>query len=404
MNKRNSHRIELVEYETRKYPESEITKDLGIMIWQSYGSQISIDEPSFKNGNKWCLTSTGWVGHIPLVPEIEIILTPKVDIKNIFSMLEYAYRLEKLEFPKGITACDSLTEFYETLAKLFALRVLDRGRKGFFRSYQARKDRIPYVRGRFDVRKSCQKPWMVKPECCYEEHTSDVEDNQILAWTLRRILQSGICTERSLPQVRRAYQSLRGLATPIPCDPQDCVGRLYNRLNQDYQPMHALCRFFLEQSGPSHRVGDRTMIPFLVDMAQLYELFVAEWLKAHPPSGFVVKPHEKVVIGQKGQGQEGKIKFDIDLVVYERDSQKARFILDTKYKAPDHPGNTDINQVVTYANTKECAEAILIYPKPLNLDVMIGKIRVRSLTFSLDGDLEEAGHKFLEDLLSGEDR
>lgn len=291
-----------------------------------------------------------------------------------------------------------MEEFYETLAKLFALRVLDRGRKGFFRSYQPRKDRIPYVRGRFDVRKSCQKPWMVKPECCYEEHTSDVEDNQILAWTLRRILQSGICTERSLPSVRRAYQSLRGLATPIPCDPKDCVGRLYNRLNQDYQPMHALCRFFLEQSGPSHRVGDRTMIPFLVDMAKLYELFVAEWLKAQKLPDFEVESHDKVAIGQ-----DGRIKFDIDLVVYERYTQKALLVLDTKYKAPDHPGNTDISQVVTYATAKGCHEAILIYPKPLNLDERVGKIRVRSLTFSLDGDLEEAGHKFLEDLFSDED-
>ncbi|MGC9514354.1 McrC family protein [Methanocrinis sp.] len=403
MSSREIQRIELVEYETQRFPESEISEELGMKIWQSYGSQILIDEPSFKNGNQWSLTANGWAGHIPLTPEFQIALLPKVEIRNLFGMLEYAYRLKSksLKFPEGLTDCDSLEEFYERLANLFALRVLDRGRKGFFRSYQPRKDRIPYVRGRFEIKKSCQKPWMVKPECCYEEHTSDVEDNQILAWTLRRILQSGICTERSLPQVRRAYQSLRGLATPVPCEPQDCAGRLYNRLNQDYQPMHALCRFFLEQSGPSHRIGDRTMIPFLVDMPKLYELFVAEWLEAHLPSGFVVKPQEEVALGQ-----EGRIKFKIDLVVYDRGTQKekALFVLDTKYKAPDRPGNDDISQVVTYANIKDCQETVLIYPTPLNLDVMIGKIRVRSLTFSLDGDLDQAGSRFLEDLLSGEDR
>ena len=393
-------RIELKEYETRRFPRGEISEDLGMMIWQSYASQISIDEPSFKNGDQWCLTPNGWAGHIPLTPEFEISLLPKVDIKNLFGMLEYAYWVnsKSLKFLDGLTGCDSLEDFYETLAKFLALRVLDRGRKGFFRSYQPRKDRIPYVRGRFDVRKSCQKPWVVKPECSYEEHTSDVEDNQILAWTLRRILQSGACTERSLPQVRRAYQSLRGLATPIPCDPQDCMSRLYNRLNEDYQPMHALCRFFLEHSGPSHRIGDRTMIPFMVDMARLYELFVAEWLKAKMPPDYLVRPHEEVVIDQGG-----RVRFNIDLVVYDRDSQKALFVLDTKYKATDHPGNDDISQVVTYATTKDCDEAVLIYPKPLNMDIRIGKIRVRSLTFSLDGDLEEAGRIFLEDLFSGED-
>ena len=393
-------RIELKEYETRRFPKGEISEELGMMIWQNYASQISIDEPSFKNGDQWCLTPNGWAGHMPLTPEFEISLLPKVDIKNLFGMLEYAYWVnsKSLKFLDGLTDCDSLEEFYETLAKFLALRVLDRGRKGFFRSYQPRKDRIPYVRGRFDVRKSCQKPWVVKPECSYEEHTSDVEDNQILAWTLRRILQSGACTERSLPQVRRAYQSLRGLATPIPCDPQDCMSRLYNRLNEDYQPMHALCRFFLEHSGPSHRIGDRTMVPFMVDMARLYELFVAEWLKAKMPPDYLVRPHEEVVIDQGG-----RVRFNIDLVVYDRDSQKALFVLDTKYKATDHPGNDDISQVVTYATTKDCDEAVLIYPKPLNMDIRIGKIRVRSLTFSLDGDLEEAGRIFLEDLFSGQD-
>lgn len=392
-------RIELKEYETRRFPKTEISEELGLKIWQSYGKQISIDEPSFKNGREWDLTANGWAGHIPLTPELEIALLPKVDIKNLFGMLEYAYRLKSFKFLDGLTDCDSLKDFYETLANFLALRVLDRGRKGFFRSYQPRRDKIPYVRGRFDVRRSCQKPWDVLPECSYEEHTSDVEDNQILAWTLRRILQSGACTERSLPQVRRAYQSLRGLTTPVPCDPQDCVSRLYNRLNEDYQPMHALCRFFLEQSGPSHRVGGRTMIPFLVEMAKLYELFVAEWLKAKMPPDFVVKAHEEVVIGR-----EGRVRFNIDLVVYDRDSQKTLFVLDTKYKAPDHPGNDDISQVVTYATTKDCDEAVLIYPKPLNMDVMIGKIRVRSLAFSLDGHLEVAGRRFLEDLFSGVER
>jgi len=102
-------------------------------------------------------------------------------------------------------------------------------------------------------------------------------------------------------------------------------------------------------------------------------------------------------------GQDGRIKFNIDLVVSERDTEKALFVLDTKYKAPDHPGNDDISQVVTYATAKGCHEAILIYPKPLNLDERVGKIRVRSLTFSLDGDLEEAGSRFLNDLFLIED-
>jgi 5-methylcytosine-specific restriction enzyme subunit McrC len=57
--------------------------------------------------------------------------------------------------------------------------------------------------------------------------------------------------------------------------------------------------------------------------------------------------------------------------------------------------------MVAYAEAKGCQEAILIYPtylaEPLNIKV--GNIRVRSLTFSLARDLEQAGYDFLQDLL-----
>lgn len=393
MNSERLRIIELIEYETKKLPLSYISEEEGRLIRQNYSSEISLKDPSIFD-NQWVLTSSGWIGHIPVNPELRLVLKPKVSIENIFGMLEYAYRFKGFKILDGLTDCDSLEEFYERLAIILALRALDRARKGVYRAYLPDSGRLPFVRGRLDVRKSCERPWEAQLNCHYEEHTSDVEENQILAWTFQRIIQSGICTERSLPHLRRAYRAFQSFASPRPCTSQECIGRLYNRLNQDYEPMHALCRFFLEQSGPGHQVGEKTMLPFLVDMAHLYELFVAEWLKDHEdlfPPGLFLESHVKVEIGRR-------IHFDIDLVIYEKDSQKALFVLDTKYKAPEHPGNDDISQVVTYATAKGCHGAILIYPKPQNLDERIGNIRVRSLTFSLDGDLGQAGNRFLKDL------
>lgn len=182
------------------------------------------------------------------------------------------------------------------------------------------------------------------------------------------------------------------------------MGRQYNRLNEDYRPLHALCRFFLEQSGASHEIGDRTTLPFLVDMARLYERFVAEWLKAHretvlQPLGFDIKFQQRVYVGQ------GKaLYFDIDLVLQNMATGAAKYVLDTKYKASTTPVSSDIAQVVAYAEAKGCQEAILVYPTPLSeaLDIRVGSIRVRSLIFSLAGDIEQAGYSFLQDLLGTE--
>ena len=47
-----------------------------------------------------------------------------------------------------------------------------------------------------------------------------------------------------------ARRTLTGLITLERKKAAECVGRLYNRLSDDYEPLHGLCRFILEQSGP----------------------------------------------------------------------------------------------------------------------------------------------------------
>jgi 5-methylcytosine-specific restriction enzyme subunit McrC len=191
--------------------------------------------------------------------------------------------------------------------------------------------------------------------------------------------------------VRRAYRAVKGAVSEVEVGAEAVIGRIYTRLNQDYQPMHALCRFFLEQSGPSHQVGDQGMIPFLVNMARLYELFVAEWLKANLPPPWQVKAQETVHIGLNNE-----LQFEIDLVI-EDSGGNPRYVLDTKYKTAGKADNADINQIIAYATAKSCREAILIYPRPLPqpLDLWLDNIHIRTLTFSLAGDLEEAGQQFL---------
>jgi 5-methylcytosine-specific restriction enzyme subunit McrC len=390
--------VSLQEYRTTHFSKDDIPEELGELLYHKFGDKINVTPPSFKTDYQWEITPQGWVGYIPLSEEMGLALKPKVPISNLFGMWEYAYRLRSFNFLEGLYSAQSLQEFYEQLASILAKRVLDRGRKGYYRTYLPRAEHLPYLRGNMDIRRHAQSPWQTKLYCHYQEHTPDIDENQILAWTLFVIARSGQIGERVAPVVRRAYRNLQGLVSLQPYRPEDCIGRLYNRLNQDYQPLHALSRFFLEQSGPQLELGDRTMIPFLVNLANLYELFVAEWLKAHLPPDYVIKPQERVDLTKSGD-----LFFKIDLVLYHIGFTNPVCVLDTKYKLSEGPSSDDIAQVVSYAQTKDCNEAVLIYPSPLKhpLDGWAGDIRIRSLTFSLDGDLEEAGQEFLHQLLPG---
>ena len=75
--------------------------------------------------------------------------------------------------------------------------------------------------------------------------------------------------------------------------------------------------------------------------------------------------------------------------------------MDTKYKIGP-PSMSDIHQVIAYAEAIGCREAILIYPVEMesHLDMRVGDIHVRSVTFALEGDLDEAGRNFVNDMIN----
>jgi 5-methylcytosine-specific restriction enzyme subunit McrC len=389
--------IELEEYSSRRLPRHELSDEVAQVLHRDFSRQVAVQPPSFLNGHEWELAGLGFVGFIPVTSELGLQLKPKVEIRNLFRMLEVAYSLREFTIFDDLFDAKSLAEFYEHLAIVLSKRVMDRCRKGIYAQYLAQDEALPYVRGQVNLQPWLRTPWRVEIPCHFEEHTADIEDNQLLGWTLQRILHSGRCTEaRSLPTVRRAYHALRQTVTLQPYGALSCINRLYNRLNADYHPMHALCFFFLDHSGPSHELGDHKMLPFLIDMAGLFERFVAEWLRCNLADRYLVKAQDNYTI-DPGAG----LHFKIDLVVEERRSGQVRWVMDTKYKAPPGgPAASDIQQVVAYAEAKEATEAILIYPTLLTspLNSRVGNVRVRTLTFSLDGDLDLAGQRFLQTL------
>ena len=139
------------------------------------------------------------------------------------------------------------------------------------------------------------------------------------------------------------------------------------------------------------------MTPFLIDMARLFESFVAEWLAEHLPAGLSVKAQES-----GSYDREGEIGYRIDLVLYDA-AGRPLAVLDTKYKGDALPDSDDIAQVVSYATKKGCTEAVLVYPHALGeaREFMVGRVRVRAVGFALDGELDRAGERLVVSLCAG---
>ena len=385
--------IELLEYQMMDLEGKALDEELGALLWNTYRAHIEVAPPTFLNGHRWQLTPKGYVGQIPLTPDLHLVLLPRVPIANLFRMLEYAYRLAR--FDMGLVATDSLQDVYENLAAILARRVLERARRGLYRAYLPREERTTCVRGRMDLPRLARSEWDPRVHCRYRLHSPDIDDNQILAWTLLNVIRSGICSEERLPTLRQAFRQLQHTVTLEPALARDCLGRSYSRLNDDYRALHALCHFFLDTSGPSHRRGDHTIIPFLIDMPQLFETFVAQWLEENLPRRYWVLPQHSEKLNEAGT-----IVFRVDLVIWDGLLDRPVCVMDTKYKTEGQSG--DLQQAIAYAQAVGCQQAMLVYPAPLDsaLEVRAQDITVRDLTFDLSGNLVEAGERMLKELLA----
>lgn len=394
--------IELLEGVPRRFPRDGFAESIADELYQVHRARIGVEYPQKPNDYHYVLQSKGYVGQIPLGRDTCLTIKPKVPIVNIFRMLEYAYNLRSFKiFDDDIISSESIPEIFERLAGILADQVLTRARKGLYKGYVEHCENSAYVRGRLHATES-QRGLMkgrVNLECQYEENTIDLAENQILAWTLHSLPRFQLQNDSIKRKVRLAYLALAGSVEVKPFEARECIKRNYNRLNDDYQIMHGLCRFFLEHSGPGLGLGEHEFIPFLVNMPQLFESFVAKWLKEHSPEGVTFSPQYSVDIDANAP-----VRFRIDILVKDRYGHNLA-VMDTKYKilephdkAPDEP---DLQQIVSYATVMNTHQAILVYPLAIASSFVghFAHITVRSVGFDLGKDLKNAGTDFLKDIV-----
>lgn len=340
------------------------------------------------------LLATNICGQVFVGDDFLLRVRPKVAVGNLFRMLELVYGLKSFKFGDGLVDIEALADLYERMASILARRVMDRARRGLYRDYVNEQSALGFVRGRLDLRESSRllAAGAAAVHCEFQDHTSDITENQILAWTLDALSRSAIQRDDVRLAVRKARRTLVGAVSLRPVGPAECRHRRYSRLNDDYRPLHGLCRFFLESLGPGIERGNREVMPYTVNMAQLFESYVAEWLKQKGPEAYRFGvQHALRLVGTTA------IEWNVDILVRDATTHLPVAVLDTKYKSVGTPGAADIQQVVSYAVETGVSRAYLIYPtrdiEPF--EVRVGNVLVRSVGFDIGGDLEAAGHEVL---------
>ncbi len=69
------HEVVLPEWKHVELPEAELSFEQGMAIHQRYPKKVKVQFPSPVTGGKWCLSSLGWVGVLPVDEKLLLRLT-----------------------------------------------------------------------------------------------------------------------------------------------------------------------------------------------------------------------------------------------------------------------------------------------------------------------------------------
>ena len=302
------------------------------------------------------LNSGPFVGVVVLPSGRRLECYPKVPVRNLFTMLAVAWKIES-PFRDEEVGADRLDELLDFIVVYFAGLVERRLDAGLYRTYVEQEGNLAAVRGRISVAEDFRHNYILRHRtwCRYAEFTWDVPENQVIRQVVHLV---GGWVRR--PELRLRLRRLDAtLAEVTPTNmPASAIGRFtYHRLNDDYQPIHRLCRLFIEGASLSEEAGPFNFRAFLVDMNRLFETFITEVLRESAPMGMDVRPQSQLFLGM-----EKKVEMRPDLIV-EAEGQTV-LVADCKYKRlePDQFRHHDVYQLLGYCTASDVTRGLLIYP------------------------------------------
>lgn len=392
-----SANITLREYEGQSVA---LTPEDVTFITKQMKGRLTIRRPL--RGTDYVLNPNQYVGVVALPSGQRLESYPKVPVHSLFYMLAVAFDLPS-PFLQEWSEFDELDEMLEFLVAYYADLLECRITQGLYRTYAEREDNLSAVRGRIAVSEDVRHNFVLRHRtyCRYSEFTWDVPENQILRQVAH--LVAGWVRKPELRSQLRRIDRFMGEVTSTNL-PASVLNRFtYHRLNEDYEPMHRLCRLFLEGAALSESEGPISFRTFLLDMNRLFEAFVTQVLRDRAPLGISVAAQESVHLDQ-----QHKVHMRPDLVI--RDRGIPRLVADCKYKRlePDKFRHHDVYQMLAYCTAINVNQGMLLYPLHEvgvrdEISIRHAPVVLRQTTLDLSGDpgaLRLACDRFAQEVFS----
>jgi 5-methylcytosine-specific restriction enzyme subunit McrC len=323
------------------------------------------------------IRARSWIGVIRF-QNFEVRITPKLagGSAGVIQMLALTNGLDALRRNRGERTLDphKSMDLLDLIALLFVEACEKIIQGGLWHDYVEQEADLPVLRGRILVGQQVRQHYgrIDRLACRYDDHITDVVENQILVAAL------AVCRNRVRhPMVRLHVHRLHTLFAAA-CTPEKLTdfkstraNLIYHRLNEHYRKAHKLAWVLLEAMGVDDllKVGHTASFAFLLDMNQLFENFMAHFVvHALQHTNYRVLPQkqDRSIIWDAYQGQS-YTHIRPDLLIERTDGR--RLTLDAKYKlyGERRLSPADMYQSFLYAYAyndtgQQQPAAVLLYP------------------------------------------
>ncbi|MEU1845295.1 McrC family protein [Micromonospora sediminicola] len=304
----------------------------------------------------WRIRPGGKVGAVR-AGDLEVQVQPKVGVLRLLFFLGYAK--DPRFRPENVAAAPA-SGLWPALAESLIRQAERAVAGGPLQGYMSIEEALPLIRGRVRFAEQfARRPAAPLPvEVRFDDLTVDIPENRLLRTAICRML----AVPRLLPSARQRLERLDARLAGVRILPNGTPLPAWSpgRLNARYLPALRLAELVLENRSAEPDVGDVTIAAFAVNMASVFESFVAtairEALSSHP--GVVAEQYRTYL------DVERTIPIRPDVVYLVDDRPVAVF--DAKYKL-EHPTsgfpNGDTYQMLAYCTALGVRTGWLVYAK-----------------------------------------
>ena len=293
-------------------------------------------------------------------------------------------------------------DLLEAFISVFVRRTMSAINRGLYRTYRSIDDELSVVRGRVRLSDQITRKFRLVPpiSVSYDEYTVDNTENRLI----RAAVEIASCMPLRNERTVKDLQYLRAMFSEVEhveFDRRWLPEPVWTRLNEHLSyPVH-LAKRVIQNSSISLERGDHSSDEFLINMANVFEDFVATAIREELKLTDIDMPRANELRSNLYLDTERKIRLKPDLSRWEGTQCVA--VGDVKYKRTTADGvlHPDIYQLLAYATATKLPRASIIYAcgKGERDELMVGNHRLRETDITIDVfvlDLTKPSNEVLE--------